>query len=45
MERVLEDLSFEASAHKGQTVVIDRAYVQACVRDIVADDDLRKFIL
>ena len=45
MERVLEDLSFEASAHQGQTVVVDRDYVQARVRDIVANDDLSKFIL
>ena len=45
MERVLEDLSFEASAHQGQTVVVDRDYVQTRVRDIVADDDLSKFIL
>jgi ATP-dependent HslUV protease ATP-binding subunit HslU len=45
MERVLEDLSFAASAYKGQTVLIDRAYVQARVRDVVADDDLSKFIL
>jgi ATP-dependent HslUV protease ATP-binding subunit HslU len=45
MERVLEDLSFEASAYQGQTVVIDRDYVQTRVRDIVADDDLSKFIL
>src|ERR671937_42922 len=45
MERVLEDLSFEASAHRGQTVVVDRDYVQARVRDIVANDDLSKFIL
>jgi ATP-dependent HslUV protease ATP-binding subunit HslU len=45
MERVLEDLSFEASAYRGQTVVVDRDYVQARVRDIVANDDLSKFIL
>ena len=45
MERVLEDLSFEASAHRGQTVVVDRDYVQARVRDIVANDDLSRFIL
>jgi len=45
MERVLEDLSFEASAHKGETVVIDRAYVSERVAGIVADEDLNKYII
>ena len=45
MERVLEDLSFEASSHKGETITIDRAYVQSRLADVVADDDLSKFIL
>jgi len=45
MERVLEDLSFEASAHKGETVVIDRDYVRGRVASIVANDDLSKYIL
>jgi len=45
MERVLEDLSFEASAHKGETVVIDRDYVNERVAGIVADEDLNKYII
>ncbi len=45
MERVLEDLSFEASAHKGETIVIDAAYVRDRVADIAANDDLSKYVL
>ncbi len=45
MERVLEDLSFEASAHAGETITVDRAYVAERVAEIAANDDLSKFIL
>lgn len=45
VERVIEQLSFDASAFKGQEVVIDAAYVREKVSDIVADEDLSNFIL
>jgi ATP-dependent HslUV protease ATP-binding subunit HslU len=45
MERVLEDISFEAADHKGETVVIDRKYVEERVGDLAEDEDLSKFIL
>ncbi len=45
MERVLEDVSFHAADLAGQTVRIDAEYVRARVGDIVADEDLSKFIL
>ncbi len=45
MERVLEDISFEASAHKGETITVDRDYVRSRVAEIAANDDLSKFIL
>ncbi|KAB2844995.1 MAG: ATP-dependent protease ATPase subunit HslU [Burkholderiales bacterium] len=45
MERLLEDLSFDAAAHAGQTVTIDAAYVEARLADIAADEDLARFIL
>ena len=38
-------LSFEASTHAGETVVVDRAYVAERVAEIAANDDLSKFIL
>ena len=44
LERVTEEISFaapEASAH----VVIDAAYVQARLADILADRDLSRYVL
>jgi len=45
MEYVLEDVSFRASEMKGQTVVIDAAFVQDRMARIVADEDLSRYIL
>jgi ATP-dependent HslUV protease ATP-binding subunit HslU len=45
MEKVLEDLSFNAPERKGQKVEIDSAYVLDAVKDIVEDQDLSRFIL
>jgi ATP-dependent HslUV protease ATP-binding subunit HslU len=45
MERLVEDISFEADQLKGQTVVIDKAYVDGHLQDIVKDPDLSRYIL
>ena len=45
MEKVLEDLSFTAPERSGERVVIDAAAVRAALADLVADDDLSKYIL
>ena len=45
MERVLDEISFEASDRNGDTVTIDRAYVEAHVGDLARNTDLSKFIL
>lgn len=45
MEKVLEELSFEASDRGGSTVTIDAAYVQQRLAAIARDQDLSKFIL
>ncbi len=45
MERVLDEVSFEASDRSGQTVVIDGTYVQARIGDLSRNVDLSKFIL
>lgn len=45
MEKVTEDLSFEAPDHTGRKVVIDAAYVKSHLGDIVKNVDLSKFIL
>lgn len=45
MEKVIEDLSFRAPELAGQTVRIDAESVRQRVGQIVADEDLSKFIL
>jgi ATP-dependent HslUV protease ATP-binding subunit HslU len=45
MERVLDEISFDATDKGGETVSIDAAYVQARVGDLAKNADLSKFIL
>ncbi len=45
MERLLEDISFSATDRGGETVVIDKAYVQETVGELAKNVDLSKFIL
>ncbi|ABC62136.1 ATP-dependent protease ATPase subunit HslU [Erythrobacter litoralis] len=45
MERLLEELSFEAEEHKGETIVIDAAYVKDKLSELAEDSDLSKYIL
>jgi len=45
LEKLLEDVSFEAPEKKGSTILIDRAYVQEKLGDIVRDEDLSRYIL
>jgi ATP-dependent HslUV protease ATP-binding subunit HslU len=45
MERVLDEISFEASDRGGQSVTIDAAYVNARIGDLAKNADLSKFIL
>ena len=45
MERLLEDISFEAEEHKGETISIDAAYVRERLDDLAGDTDLSKYIL
>jgi ATP-dependent HslUV protease ATP-binding subunit HslU len=45
MERVLDEISFDASDRNGQSVTIDGAYVKARVGDLAKNADLSKFIL
>ena len=45
MERVMEEISFEAPNRRGETVRIDEVYVRRRVADIVDDADLSRFIL
>ena len=45
MERVLDDISFDASDRAGQTVTVDAKYVRDRVEDLARNTDLSKFIL
>ena len=45
MEKLIEDLSFDAESHRGETVRIDKAYVQDRLTGIVKDPDLSRYIL
>lgn len=45
MERVLDEISYAATDRGGDTVTIDRAYVDDHIGALAANTDLRKFIL
>jgi ATP-dependent HslUV protease ATP-binding subunit HslU len=45
MERLLESISFEASEQSGNRIVIDEAYVDSQLSQLVADEDLSQYIL
>ena len=45
MEKLLEDISFEAPAHAGESFVIDAAFVVERIGEVAVDDDLSNFIL
>jgi len=45
MERLLEDVSFDAPDMSGQELVVDAEYVNAHLADVVKDEDLSRYIL
>jgi ATP-dependent HslUV protease ATP-binding subunit HslU len=45
MEKLLEEISFEAPDMNGVTVEVTPAMVREKLHDIVASDDLSRFIL
>ena len=45
MEKLLDDVSFEAPDLTDPFVPIDSAYVERMLADIVKDDDLSRYIL
>ncbi|ACZ78770.1 MULTISPECIES: HslU--HslV peptidase ATPase subunit [Dickeya] len=45
LERLIEDVSYGASEMNGQTVTIDADYVRSHLDELVADEDLSRFIL
>ncbi len=45
MERLLDEISFDAPNRAGQTVLIDAALVEARLADLAHDEDLSRYIL
>jgi ATP-dependent HslUV protease ATP-binding subunit HslU len=45
LERLLDELSFEATEMNGQEVTIDAAYVQRVLEGIIKDEDLSRYVL
>ncbi|MCK7579396.1 MAG: hypothetical protein MZV65_29180 [Chromatiales bacterium] len=45
LEKVMEEIAFRAPDLDAKSLTIDRAYVQAQLRDVLKSQDLKKFIL
>ncbi|HEX7156026.1 MAG TPA: ATP-dependent protease ATPase subunit HslU [Burkholderiaceae bacterium] len=45
MEKLLEEVSFEAGSRSGERLVIDGAYVDSRLAGLSADDDLARYVL
>jgi len=45
LEKLLEDVSFEAEERRGQRVVVDAVYVETQLADIARNTDLSKYVL
>jgi ATP-dependent HslUV protease ATP-binding subunit HslU len=45
MERLLDELSFDAADLRGQRIVVDAAYVRTRLEGIATDEDLSRYIL
>ena len=45
MEKLLEEISFDAAKHSGSTVSIDAAYVDMRLKDLSQSEDLARYVL
>ena len=45
IEKVLDDISFNATDRTGEKIIVDKDFVQKNLGDLVKDTDLSKFIL
>ena len=45
MERIMDELSYEASDRQGESISIDEAYVANALDELVDDEDLSRYIL
>ncbi|MCG7755271.1 MAG: ATP-dependent protease ATPase subunit HslU [Nitrosomonas sp.] len=45
MEKLLEDISYDAPKHSGKTIAIDAAYVDQRLKDLSQSEDLARYVL
>jgi ATP-dependent HslUV protease ATP-binding subunit HslU len=45
MEKLLEEVSFDAGRHGAESIVIDAAYVDGRLKDLSASEDLARYVL
>jgi ATP-dependent HslUV protease ATP-binding subunit HslU len=45
MEKLLEDVSFDAGSRSGTKIVVDAAYVDARLKDLAQSEDLARYVL
>ena len=45
MERIMDELSYEASDRQGESIIIDEAYVANALDEVVENQDLSRYIL
>ena len=45
MEKLLEDISFDAGKASGQTLVIDAGYVDGRLKELAQSEDLARYVL
>lgn len=45
MEKLLEEISFDATKHSGSTITIDSAYVDIRLKDLSQSEDLARYVL
>jgi ATP-dependent HslUV protease ATP-binding subunit HslU len=45
MERLLEEISFDAAKHAGETIVIDASYVDSRLKALSKSEDLARYVL
>ena len=45
MERLLEEISFDAARHAGETIVVDAVYVDSRLTSLARSEDLARYVL
>ena len=45
MEKLLEDISFEAEERRGEKIVVDAAHVEKQLAEVARNTDLSKYVL